>query len=159
MQFSDVGQEFAELVLARHPEWRPFVKPYERMFPEDSWQPGSFWLDMPSPHNAALVLWAIVQAAGGEAEVHLRHHNAERKVDWVAEQMWAFRPDEQRDAFAGILAFIEGITTGGIVVVSQRHRFLWSTGESHAFRVAQADDPIVGAFTWLDPEEPATRSG
>lgn len=159
MEFSETGHAFSELVLARHPEWRAFVKPYQPTFPEDSWQPGSFWLDMLSPRNPSLVLWTIVQASGKAAELHLRHRNAEQEIDWVAEQTWDFRPDEQREAFAAILAFIECITTGEIVVVSQRHRFLWRTGESHSFRVSPALNPNVKVFTWLDPDAPATRSG
>ena len=139
-------REFAERLLARHPEWEPCVAAYERVHPADTTAPGSLWLEVPSPHDPDAPLWAIVQ--DGEALVGLGHRAAEAIFTWD--------PAERAAAVASVLEFVDDVASGAVVGAWQRHRFLWRTWETCQFRRATAQGRrVVRVSAW--PADPGGR--
>ena len=134
LALSEAGRQFAERLLARHPEWEAFVAAYTPVNENDRTEPGSLWLEVPSPHDPAAPLWAIVQ--DGEALVGLGHRAAEQIFDW--------EPGERDGAFESILAFIDDVVRAKVVGAWERHRFLWKSWETCHFR--RAADVSVGRY-------------
>jgi hypothetical protein len=151
LALNDTARSFAERLLARHPEWEPFVAAYTRVAPADATAPGSLSLEVPSPHDASMALWATVE--DGEALVALGDFAAEQVFDWE---------DGERDAaIAAILDFVDDLATGAVVGAWRRHRFLWRTWETCEFRraaEAAADRRVVRIWAWPAPAPGAQPS-
>ena len=141
---NDAARLFAERLLARHPDWEPFLARYERVSAADTTEAGSLWLEVPSPGDPAAPLWAVVQ--DGEALVGLGHRAAEASYDSA--------PDEQDIAIDHTLNFIDDVVTAEVVGAWERHRFLWRIWETCRFRRAAdvAGDPsVIRISAWPAP--------
>jgi hypothetical protein len=148
LPLSGPAREFAGRLLARHPEWEPFVAAYERVHPDDATAPGSLWVEVPSPHDPAAPLWMIVQ--DGEALVGLGHRAAEALFSW--------EPDEREAALESVLRFVDDVATARVVGAWERHRFLWRTWETCRFRRAvdaAAERRVVRISAWPEPRGPS----
>ena len=141
LELSDAARAFGERLLARHPEWAPFVRRYERVHPGDATSPGTLELELPSPADPAMPLWLTME--DGEALVGLGHLAAERLFHW--------EPGESDGAGTAILDLLDAVVAGRVVGAWQRHRFLWRTWETCHFAdaaEAAADRRVVRVSRW-----------
>ena len=120
------ARQFAEMLLARFPEWEAWMTPYARASDADETPSGSLWLDVPSPGDPLVHLWAIVQ--DGEALVGLGERAGEKLFVWP--------PEEKDDGLRSVLAFIDDVVTAEEVVAWERTRFLWWKWDTGQFRRA-----------------------
>lgn len=144
LQLAGAVGEFADRLLARHPNWASYLAPYKPVSAGDATAEGSLWIEIPSPHDPTASLWAIVQP--GEVLVGLGHR--------AAEALFVWQPAEADEIMNRALAFIDDIIAAEVVGAWERHRFLWRTWETCQFRRAAdvADDSrIVRVSAWPAP--------
>ena len=136
---SAAARTFAERLLLRHPDWEPFVRQYQRAYKDDASPTGRLWLEVPSPGDPTVALWAIVQDR--EVLVGLGY----------TEALFISEPAEREQSIDDALNFIDDIATAEVVRAWERHRFFWRTWEScHLRRAADVikDPKVVRVSAW-----------
>jgi hypothetical protein len=138
------GQAFADALLERFPEWKSYLREYCPRSSTDRTIPGSLELEVSAPSDPALKLWLIVEE--GDALLGLGERAAEANFVWDK--------SNRREAIADVMQFIEDIRSAEVIMVWDRHRFLWKTWESARF--CRAADVYDGSrapriIHWLGP--------
>jgi hypothetical protein len=122
--FDEPVRTFVAALLDRHPEWAPYLATCAEARGRTRGE--CVYLELPSPAHVDLPLWAEVMP--GEATVGL---------GWrAAEQCFAWSEREHGPAFAEVIAFIDRVAAGDVVLASVRERFLWRVEEKGRFRAA-----------------------